>query len=54
MTEIKWVDHWTSGTVYDSSEIAGSLQGSPLAADYDGCEAGRRTWSERETVTEEL
>ncbi len=26
MTGSKGVDHWTSGTVYDSSEIAGSLQ----------------------------
>jgi hypothetical protein len=30
----KWVDHWTSGTVYECSEIAGSPQGSPPAADY--------------------
>ncbi len=28
----KQVDHWTSGTVYKCSEIAGSTQGSPLAA----------------------
>jgi hypothetical protein len=28
MTGSKWVDHWTSGTVYDCSEIAGSLQSS--------------------------
>ncbi len=26
----KRVDHWTSGTVYECSEIAGSPQGSPL------------------------
>jgi hypothetical protein len=54
MTGSKWVDHWTSGTVYECSEIAaGSPQGSP-AADYVGCEAGRRTCSERETGTEEV
>jgi hypothetical protein len=35
------VDHWTSGTVYECSEIAGSPQGSPPAADYVGCEAER-------------
>jgi hypothetical protein len=29
MTGSKWVDHWTSGTVYECSEIAGSHQGSP-------------------------
>jgi hypothetical protein len=34
--------------------IAGSPQGSPLAADSVGCEAGRGTCSERETGTEEL
>jgi hypothetical protein len=34
------VDHWTSGTVYECSEIAGSSQASPQAADYVGCEAG--------------
>jgi hypothetical protein len=50
----KRVDHWTSGTVYECSEIAGSPQGFPPAADYVGCEAGRRTCSERETRTEEL
>jgi hypothetical protein len=27
MTESKQVDHWTSGTVYECSEIAGSPQG---------------------------
>jgi hypothetical protein len=47
------VDHWTSGTVYECSEIAGSPGFHP-AADYVGCEAGRRTCSERETGTEEL
>ncbi len=26
MTGSKWVDHWTSGTVYECSEIAGSPQ----------------------------
>jgi hypothetical protein len=50
----KWVDHWTSGTVFECSEIAGSSQGPHPAADYVGCEAGRRTYSERETGTEEL
>jgi hypothetical protein len=54
MTGSKWVDQWTSGTVYECSEIAGSPQGSPPAADYVGCEAGRRTCRERETGTEEL
>ncbi len=29
MTGSKRVDHWTSGTVYECSEIAGSPQGSP-------------------------
>ncbi len=29
MTGNKWVDHWTSRTVYECSEIAGSPQGSP-------------------------
>jgi hypothetical protein len=50
----KRVDHWTSGIVYECSEIAGSLQSSPTAADYVGCEAERRTCSEHETRTEEL
>jgi hypothetical protein len=50
----KRLDHWTSGTVYECCEIAGSTQGSPPTADYVGCEAGRRTCSERETWTEEL
>ncbi len=50
----KQVDHWTSGTVYECSVIAGSPQGSPPAADYVSCEAERRTCSERETRTEEL
>jgi hypothetical protein len=50
----KGVTHWTSETVYECSEIAGSPQGSPLAVDYVGCEAGRRTCSEHETGTEEL
>jgi hypothetical protein len=48
------VDQWTSGTVCECSEIAGSAQGSPPAADYVGCEAGRRTCSERETRREEM
>jgi hypothetical protein len=54
MTGSKQVDHWTSGTVCEWSKIAGSPQGSPPAADYVGCEARRRTWSDGETVTEEL
>jgi hypothetical protein len=40
--------------VYDCGEIAGSLQGYPPAADYVGCEAGKKTCRERETGTEEL
>jgi hypothetical protein len=48
----KRVDHWTSRTVYECSGIAGSPQGNPPAADYVGCEAGRRTCSGRETGTE--
>jgi hypothetical protein len=54
MTGSKWVDHWTNGTVYECSEIAGSPQSSSPAADYVGCEAVRRTCSKRETGTEEL
>ncbi len=54
MTGSKWVDHWTSGTVYESSEISGSPQGSPRAADYVGCEARRRTSSKSETGTGKL
>jgi hypothetical protein len=54
MTGSKRVDHWASGTVYECSEIAGSPQSSPPAADYVGWEAGRRICSERETGTEEL
>jgi hypothetical protein len=54
ITGSKQVDHWTSGTVYECSEIAGSPQGSPPPADYVSCEAGRRTSSKRETGTEEL
>jgi hypothetical protein len=51
----KQVVCWASGTVCEySSEITGSLQGSPPGADYVGCEAGRRTCSERETGTAEL
>jgi hypothetical protein len=50
----KRVVHWTSETWYECSEIAGFPQGSPPAADYVGCEAGRRTCSERETGTKEL
>jgi hypothetical protein len=54
MTGSKRVVHWTSETWYECSEIAGSSQGSPPAADYLSCEARRRTRSERETGTEEL
>ncbi len=54
MTGSKWVDHWTSGTVYNCHEIAGSPQGSPPSADYVGREAGRRSRSKRETGAEEL
>jgi hypothetical protein len=54
MTGSKRVNHLTSGTVYECSEIAGSPQGSPPAVDYVGCEAGRRACSKRETMTEEL
>jgi hypothetical protein len=49
MTGSKRVDNWTSGPVCECSEIAGSLKGSPPAADYVGCEAGRRICSECET-----
>ncbi len=54
MTESKWVTHWTSETVYECSEIAGSAQGSPPAADYVSCKAGMRTCRESETWIEEL
>jgi hypothetical protein len=54
MTGSKGLTHWTSETVYECSEIAGSPQGSPPAAELVGCEAGRRTCSESETGTEEL
>jgi hypothetical protein len=52
MTGSKGLTHWTSETV--RSEITGSPQGSPPAADYVGCEAERRTCSKRETRSEEL
>ncbi len=54
MTGSKGMTHWTSETVCECSEIAGSPQGSPPAADYVGYKAGRRTCSEHETGTEEL
>jgi hypothetical protein len=54
MTGSKGLTHWSSETVCECSEIAGSAQGSPPAADYVGCGAGRRTCSERETRTVEL
>jgi hypothetical protein len=47
-------NRWTSGTVYECSEISDSPQGSPPAADYVGCEARRRICSERETRTGKL
>jgi hypothetical protein len=52
----KQVDQWTSRTMYECSEIAGSAQAPPPppAADYVGFEAGRRTCSERGTGIEEL
>jgi hypothetical protein len=50
----KRLDHWNRGTVYECSAFGGSPQGSPPAADYVGCEARRRTCSERETGTEKL
>jgi hypothetical protein len=52
----KRMDHWTSGTVYKCSEIAGSTQGSPppLSSRLCRCEAGGRTSSEHETGSEEL
>ncbi len=37
----KQVVHWTSETRWEWSEIAGSSQGFPPAADSVGCEAGR-------------
>jgi hypothetical protein len=54
MTGSKQAVCWTSETWYECSEIAGSPQGSPLAADYVVCEVGRRTCSEHEPGTEEL
>jgi hypothetical protein len=53
MTGSKGLTHWTSETVYEC-ENAGSSQGSPPAANYVGCEAGKRACSKRETRTEEL
>ena len=54
MAGSKRVDHWTSGTMYECSEIAGSPQGSSPAADYVGCEAARRICSKHEARTGEL
>ncbi len=54
MTGSKGLTRWTSETVCECSEIEGSSQGSPPAADYVSCEAGRRTCRERENGTEEL
>jgi hypothetical protein len=42
MVGSKGLTHWTIETVCECSEIAGS-QRAPPAADYIGCEAGRRT-----------
>ncbi len=50
----KRVVHWTIETWWGWSEIAGSTQGSPPAADSVGCEAGRETCSQRETGTGKL
>ncbi len=36
MMGIKGLAHWTSETVFEYSEIAGSPQGSPPVADYVG------------------
>jgi hypothetical protein len=54
MTGSKRVVRWTSETWCECSEIAGSSQGSPPAADYVSCEAERRTCSEHENGTEAL
>jgi hypothetical protein len=54
MSGSKELTHWTIETVCNWSETAGSTQGSPQAANYVGCEAGRRICTERETETEEL
>jgi hypothetical protein len=57
MTGNKQVVYWTSETWCKCSEIAGYPEGSPPsspAANYVGCEAGRRTCSKRETGTKEL
>ncbi len=50
-------NRWTTGPMelcMDAVKIAGSTQGSPPAADYVGCEAGRRTCRERQTRTGKL
>jgi hypothetical protein len=44
--------HWTRETWCECGAIVGSQHGSPPAA--IGCEAGRRTFSEHDTGTEEL
>jgi hypothetical protein len=55
MTGSKGLTHWTSETVCEFSEIAGSaIGGYPPAANFVDCEARWRTCSERETGTEEL
>jgi hypothetical protein len=54
VTGSKQVVHWTSETWWEWSEIAGSAQGSPTAANSVGCEARRETCSERETGTGKL
>ncbi len=61
MTGSKLVDHWTSRTVCECTELCVNAlrlqalhRAPPSAADYVSCEAGRRTCSKRETRTEEL
>jgi hypothetical protein len=47
MTESKWVDDWTSGTVFNCSEIAGSPQSStPPPPSSQLC----RLWSQKEDL----
>jgi hypothetical protein len=53
MTGSKRVDHYTSESVWEGSEIAGFPLGYPQQPTV-GCEARRRTCSERETGTEKL
>jgi hypothetical protein len=48
MTGSKWVDHWTIGSVYECSEIAGSPQ-APQQPAMSVVKSERRPCSERET-----